>query len=166
MKQRCMKATSIIVLLAIAQIDALCQSISNQVIASAGQYSVGANASLSSTTGEACNLTFEADGWILTQGFQQPTEASFPVTMNEVAESAIQAYPNPVSDLLTITSSNSMTGMLLRIIDASGKCVYSKIQSGTNYIVFFSSFANGLYLLQVLKKNGEIQYQTKLTHIN
>lgn len=58
--------------LAAAELQA--QSISQSVIASAGDYSSSTSASLSWTLGEICTETFSNGGNVLTQGFQQPVE--------------------------------------------------------------------------------------------
>jgi hypothetical protein len=48
------------------------QSVSPQVVSSAGDYFEGTNASLSWTLGEIATETFNSENVILTQGFQQP----------------------------------------------------------------------------------------------
>jgi hypothetical protein len=58
--------------LAAAELQA--QSLSQSVIASAGDYSSSSSASLSWTLGEICTETFSNGGYVLTQGFQQPVE--------------------------------------------------------------------------------------------
>jgi hypothetical protein len=50
------------------------QSLSSSVVATAGDYSSSASASLSWTLGEIATETFSNGGYILTQGFQQPVE--------------------------------------------------------------------------------------------
>jgi hypothetical protein len=58
--------------LAVAELQA--QSLSQSVIASAGDYNSAGAASLSWTLGEIATETFSLGNYILTQGFQQPVE--------------------------------------------------------------------------------------------
>ena len=80
----------------------LAQSLSPFVISSSGNYSQGGNISLSSTTGESTLIsTFSSGSSILTQGFQQPNDASVGVSSPENPISIIW-YPNPAGGLLSL----------------------------------------------------------------
>lgn len=161
-----MKTIPLLILFAVVHCSAEGQSLSNQVIASAGRYFAGGNAGLESTTGEAVIPTLEAGGFILTQGFHQPSSNGIPISVEENTPDEILAYPNPVSDLLTLSSTSTLIGMVVYIFDAAGKLAYTDQLVGTNETIRFSTLANGLYLLQVRSGSGEIHYQTKLTHVN
>ncbi|MCD4697881.1 MAG: hypothetical protein K8S16_16775 [Bacteroidales bacterium] len=66
------KRISILVLFLIP-LFVVSQSVSPEVVSSAGDYFEGANASLSWTLGEIATETYTSGNIILTQGFQQPT---------------------------------------------------------------------------------------------
>ncbi|MCD4746833.1 MAG: hypothetical protein K8R58_11100 [Bacteroidales bacterium] len=58
------------------------QSVSPEVVASAGDYFEGTNASLSWTLGEIATETYSNGSNILTQGFQQPSDIESGITVN------------------------------------------------------------------------------------
>jgi hypothetical protein len=76
------------------------QSLSPQIIASAGAYSTSTNNSLSYTVGEMTMIqTFSSNGNILTQGFQQPNEKTvglLDITQDDYGSFVV--YPNPAVD--------------------------------------------------------------------
>jgi hypothetical protein len=67
-----MKKINSLLLVLIVPAYMLAQSVSPQVVSSAGDYYEGTNASLSWTLGEIATETFATGNVILTQGFQQP----------------------------------------------------------------------------------------------
>lgn len=161
-----MKTICVLTLFVVVHVSTQGQSLSDQVIASAGNYAVAGVASLESTTGEVVIPTVEANGFILTQGFHQPLYVGIPISVDEADQGEIIAYPNPVSDLLTINSSSSLTGMVVHLYDAAGKLIYTDRCNGRSTSIPFSNTASGLYLLQVHGQTGEIHFQTKITHVN
>ncbi|MBN3035923.1 MAG: hypothetical protein JW861_10085 [Bacteroidales bacterium] len=64
----------LIMALLVATLGTRSQSIERSVVASAGDYFAGANATLEWTLGEIATETFAAGNIILTQGFQQPVQ--------------------------------------------------------------------------------------------
>lgn len=67
-----MKRILILLIAVVFTITLTAQSVSPEVVASAGDYYEGTNASLSWTLGEIVTETYTAGGVTLTQGFQQP----------------------------------------------------------------------------------------------
>jgi len=67
-----MKKFNSLILIILVPAFIMAQSVSPQVVSSAGDYFEGTNASLSWTLGEIATETFVAGDVILTQGFQQP----------------------------------------------------------------------------------------------
>ncbi|MCW3127294.1 MAG: hypothetical protein JWO03_2952 [Bacteroidetes bacterium] len=78
------------------------QSLSPQVLATAGAYSLVGNYSLSYTVGEmAAVQTLSAGGTILTQGFQQPNDITIGLLeINQEANGTFVVYPIPATDNL------------------------------------------------------------------
>lgn len=75
-------------------------------------------------------------------------------TQDFISESDIYTiFPNPVSDLLYLSSANSQPNSLLQIYDLQGKVIYSGIvQQGVNKINV-SSYPSGFYMAKIV--NGK-----------
>jgi hypothetical protein len=138
------------------------QSLSPEVIATAGDYYVGSNASLSWTLGEPIIETFTATGNILTQGFQQPTYDvtgidDRPGSKNE-NYTDINVFPNPASDYLNVNFIKiSHSGVTVQMYDLQGKVVIDK-QMQTNALqqLDLGKISKGNYILRFTSPSGEV----------
>ncbi len=66
----------------------------------------------------------------------------------------VKLFPNPVSDIATISLSNNANDSEVSIFDIAGKLVYNlKVKAGQNAIINTSNFASGLYTVTVLSNN-------------
>ena len=101
----------------------MAQSISPEVIASAGEHFENGTTQLSWTLGEVVIDTYDNGTNTLTQGFHQTqlTVTSVEETLSEVR---LNMYPNPTSELLNIDLGNNQTDINLQLFDMSGKLVY------------------------------------------
>lgn len=78
----------------------------------------------------------------------------WPVSINNVDESAVNVYPNPAADRINITSNivNTTQNSVVSVYDAQGKMVYTNtIQAGTfnNTEVNTQNFKNGVYIYRI-----------------
>jgi hypothetical protein len=89
-------------------------------------------------------------------------KTSFPLTVDEPsgvddpsdANSHLDIYPNPTSGPLVI-SSHDLKDAVIRISDAAGHVVLNTQKSlSDNSSLDLSNFANGVYFVQVMPKNG------------
>ncbi len=82
------------------------------------------------------------------------------VSTNDFDKAAIKIFPNPTNDYFTITDNNYVRD--IEIFNIVGKRM--KINSFQNgQAVNVTSYPNGLYLVRMLGKNGEILKTTRLT---
>jgi hypothetical protein len=145
------------------------QQITRSVIASTGNYSSSANASLSSTTGEVMVETFASSNHILTQGFQQPLvqesggggddDSTF-ITEPD-GQFNITLYPNPVSNKLHIEFQQE-EDLQLQVRNLLGQQIHPPQQfeqrgQRQKYTIDLSSYPEGVYLLQFRNEEGHIQ---------
>lgn len=61
-------------------------------------------------------------------------------------------YPNPASDVVTITS-NEDSNSLIEVMDISGKVIYSDVIVSTNHAIDVSVWEKGVYLVRVTNDN-------------
>ena len=142
------------------------QSLTPQVIASTGGFSSNANGSLSYTVGEMTMVqTFSANGNILTQGFQQPTNDTIvgllDITQDDFGSFVL--YPNPAHDNLTLEFTGNQQGNpVVNIYDVVGKKIITErfvSTEGSNKLNINTAALNkGIYILEI-ETNGEIQRQ-------
>jgi hypothetical protein len=72
---------------------------------------------------------------------------------------AIQVYPNPARDEVTIVSQTGKTGTL-QLFDAQGKLLKAKDLKGNSYILDLHDLAAGMYILRI--KSGDQTYNKPL----
>ena len=122
---------------------AMSQSLSPQLIASAGGSASAENVQIDWSVGETAVTTIGTNP-MLTQGFHQGylQVTSLPFTP-ELMD--IVAYPNPVSSRLTIEIS-STDEMTFELFDSKGSLVHQSDQSGPKFQVDMSPLASGLYI--------------------
>lgn len=76
--------------------------------------------------------------------------------INELEEFEVQLYPNPFNDNLTMSGDNLPTSFHLKVIDLSGKTIYSEnvSQIGNQVELNTGSFENGTYFIQAFDSEG------------
>ena len=74
--------------------------------------------------------------------------------INDINNKGINIYPNPVSDILTIESTQTIHS--LRIYDLTGKTVNHNQVNESRVIIDCSGMNKGIYLLQLQGVNGEV----------
>lgn len=120
-----------------------------EVIATAGDFQQAGGYSLSWTLGECVTETVSGSANTLTQGFQQPWVIVTQITENNV-ESEIRVFPNPVDEILHISSNCS--NMKLMLFDATGKLILEET-TAENTFVSMAELNAGVYILFV-ETNG------------
>jgi len=138
------------------------QSITPEVIATAGDYFVGSNATLSWTLGEVITETVSNGNYTLTQGFQQPhyNITSIPNDPNIKNDPIgdINIYPNPVGDQLNVSFKDmKQDNIIITLFDMSGKILVNDIAENTTAIkqLNMSNVAKGNYIIRFTTKDGK-----------
>lgn len=132
------------------------QSISNQVVASGGQYSSANGNSLEYTVGEAAVTTLSGNTYLLTQGFHQPYPGISGIPEDPYANLQVTLYPNPSADQVNILFEGknipALTGMLF---DAQGKAlggelVFTGGTENASLLLDIRGLSSGSYYLAIL----------------
>ncbi len=83
------------------------------------------------------------------------------VGINEITASSVSMYPNPVSDVLTITVENNQS-LIAELYDLNGKLISSNAVNGTA-VISVSNLDKGVYFIQFVAVDGaQIGAQQKL----
>lgn len=133
------------------------QSLSPEVIATAGEHFATANAQLSWTLGEPVIETYAPGGGTaqLTQGFHQ-TQLTVVAVNEPVAAFPVLLYPNPTTALLTVEAPESPQAFGLELLDGSGRLLHRlpAAAPAAPRTLDLSGYAPGLYLLQLRSGDG------------
>ena len=85
-----------------------------------------------------------------------------PSALQEVADKLnISVYPNPTSDVITISTDESTQGFHAYICDITGKIVSANNLEGQRTTVNVSEFANGTYIYRIADAQGNILKQNR-----
>ncbi|MCB0754699.1 MAG: T9SS type A sorting domain-containing protein [Flavobacteriales bacterium] len=149
------KLTSIIALVG-ASVGLHAQSITPDVVASAGTHFSNGTTQLSWTIGEPVIATHDNGTNILTQGFHQTLLTVTGIRETEAVLEGVSVYPNPVDYLLNIKFDAKSDDVSAILFDAAGRMVSSEqINSGTSqHQLDLGGFANGTYLLRLMTEEG------------
>jgi len=144
------------------------QSISPQVIASAGTHYTGSNAQLSWTIGEPVITTVSNGSNIITQGFHQTLLNVTSVEEQSVAGINVTVFPNPTSDVLNINLTNNLKDLQMDLYDMSGKLLQArKIGAAEgNVQISMTEYARANYLLRLYSIDGSVNYTYKVQKMN
>ncbi len=83
--------------------------------------------------------------------------SSIPTGMEAVETETWSLYPVPSSDVITIRTSETLTGRNFRIIDLSGRTVEAGVLTSTQ--ISIEAFEKGVYLLQLENSSGGFSTQ-------
>ncbi len=136
------------------------QSLSQQVVGAAGNFSVANGNSLSFTVGEAAVQTLTNSN-ILTQGFQQPEKLVVSGVTITNSFFQLDVYPNPTQDNLFVKlhASSPVTAVTVRLMDMLGRNLFESANSfaeNTLITVPMKNFPAGTYLLTVADDKGNV----------
>ena len=103
--------------------------------------------------GRPLSSTIFGNMHFLTQGFQQPSLINKSQTTTEDPFDAVDVFPNPVADELTVSFRiRELTTYFVQVFDARGRLLisrkYDDLTSQDKYLNF-SAFTKGMYFIHV-----------------
>lgn len=130
-----------------------CQTLSPDVVASAGRALSGANGGMEFTIGEVATATLGASNDVLTQGFNQPNIVI--VAIEDFLDVyTINLYPNPSNEYINLETS-SKDELQVHIYNGLGQFVKDSEVFQEKITLDVRGMSNGPYMLQVTRPNGE-----------
>lgn len=142
------------------------QSISLQVVASAGGYSSTDAGSIAWTLGEPVVETYSNSEIILTQGFNQPffSIETF-VEENSANNIKINLFPNPASDFVIIDAPEEVIDGNFSLYTIDGKIVTTKNITSDKTKIDLKGFLKSSYILKIYDKKGNAMKSFKIQKI-
>ncbi|MCK5840123.1 MAG: T9SS type A sorting domain-containing protein [Bacteroidales bacterium] len=154
-----MKKITLLIIAGFLTLTLFSQSLSPEIIASAGDYFVGSDASLSWTIGEPIIETVSADGITLTQGFQQTYYTVLAIQDNDTDTYDVRIYPVPARDFINIeiTSSVSPANLKLELFDVMGMRVYENFIESTIFHekIQLSHYQTNMFFLKITNTTNQ-----------
>ncbi len=148
-------------------IQASSQSLDRSVLSTGGAYSQATGINLSATIGEIAVTTLTGASSILTQGFQQPDGLFVGIVDPVSGTLSWNAYPNPVSSLLTLELSSAKNeDLVISCHDLLGRMVLpvisTKVIAGERMRVELDvqHLTPAMYLVRILRKDNPQEMET------
>ena len=133
------------------------QSITPEVVASAGEHFDNGSVQLSWTLGEVAVQTYDNGSNILTEGFHQPELLITSIEEVSELDMSVNIFPNPTTEFINIEFTVNKTDMVVELFDMHGKEV-SRIDVRAFQMetgISLSDVAAGGYLLRLTEENGK-----------
>ncbi|WP_242156253.1 T9SS type A sorting domain-containing protein [Aestuariivivens sediminis] len=132
------------------------QTIARQSVSSYGSTSSVGGHSYAQTVGQAYN-TQHIENLNATQGFLQPVSYKIvPVEQDAFEALDLKVFPNPSQYSITIKSNLVLKEAFIMITNVQGHIIYEQhIQSIKEHRINCSTWATGIYLLQVQNENNK-----------
>ena len=143
------------------------QTLSPEVISSAGEYTESDDITLAWTLGEVGIQTFYADDGMFTEGFHQPivvlqraeVDVVVPSNIHSPLEVEIEVMPNPVrSKLNVLVEADGSERVYATLLDVTGKPVATRVIDPliSSVQIDVRDLPVGLYLLRFTDEEGRL----------
>jgi hypothetical protein len=147
-----MKTSQITLLLLLIFQVASAQSISKQVIGTAGKTQSNSNLKVSWTTGEPVVGLMTAGGNQLGNGYYPAMDLQALSVEDNVLDVQLKVYPNPTSQSLYV-SHPELNSFGITIVDLNGKLLYQGVIN-KDQPLDVSNYTQGMYLVTVENKEA------------
>ena len=159
-----MKRLILILILLPAFSSLRAQELAPTVIATAGKDMSAGEYKLSFTIGELAVTTLKPQGYILTQGFQQPPNLYLSdIQKNENFRIGINVYPNPTRDIVNITLDEIFENIDIKVFvynsfgqEVEVPFVRTSLGGGVHLTVDLTSFARGNYFIKLIDLSNSV----------
>jgi hypothetical protein len=143
------------------------QSITPDVIGSAGDFYSNASGMIQWTIGETMTETYGNGNNFITQGFQQPDDFTTHVLVQNTLNVAL--FPNPASEYFTLEFPDQGE-YTVEVFNSFGQNIiaqeFSAVSGSSQFQVPLADFANGIYFVNIKKSGTEFISGFKLHKIS
>jgi hypothetical protein len=132
--------------------------LAQQVVSTAGSTLGNSTGSISYTIGESVAQTLTQGDKTLTQGFHQTTISLSTISELEDLGFSISVFPNPTSNVLTLTlTKENVSGLQYLIFDINGKLISQKNLESAETNVPVDQLIVGFYIIKIQAGNKELK---------
>ena len=141
-----------LIIIGLLSISGFSQSISKQVIGTAGKTQTNSNLKVSWTAGEPVVGLMTAGGNQLGNGYYPAMDLQALNVEDNTLDVKIKVYPNPTSQMLYV-SHPELNSFSIQITDLNGKAIYSGVISKETPLDV-SNYTQGMYLVTISSKEA------------
>lgn len=142
------------------------QSITPDVLASAGDHFSNPSGQLSYTLGELLIETETAGSNIITQGFHQPDLLITSLTSFDPVVSA-NVFPNPANLFFNVRVTGTTDPVQILVFDTQGKLMQQQTATaGSTERMDASTLPAGIYFIRITGNDGKLLHTAKLIRSN
>jgi len=126
----------------------------------AGGDGTGNGGTVSFSIGQTTYFSNKASNGSVSEGVQQPFEISVLTTHEnmEGIQLSINVYPNPTSDILTLSIANiDISDISFQLFDMQGKMLFNEQVVGVQTEIFLTNLGSSTYILKVVQKNKDLK---------
>lgn len=153
------KTKSLFILITLTYLG-ISSCLAQQATVASGGNASGTTGSVSYSVGLVVYSTNTGSTGSVAQGVQQPYEISEVLSSPDFSELVkdLKIFPNPTTDLLTLSMSNA-TNLALdyQMVDMNGKVLLSQKSIGNETNITVSSFPSAIYFLRITNQNKEVK---------
>jgi hypothetical protein len=129
-----------------------------EAVVPAGGNASGSGGTVSFTAGQVFYLFHSGASGSVSQGVQQPYEIYTVGVIETGLSISLSVFPNPTANHLTLLVKEFNNEKLqYRLYDLSGKLLLSDRVGGTHTLIPTGSFPSGIYLLNIILENRNVQ---------
>jgi len=132
------------------------QTASPELVSSAGDSFNNTSYQLDWSIGECITATHSAGSYVITQGLHQ-SSYDIATEIDLAQDINITVYPNPTSDLISLSGFQTLSGLHVRITDINGKVLQQAEVTNETEQLNFSNYAAGTYFISVTENNQLIK---------
>ncbi len=137
------------------------QSITPQVLASAGASMRAGNVFVEWTLGEMATETYRTANLVITQGFHQPNLVR--VSSQDAHLANISVYPNPTADVAIIYNPEGKS-VEVQLLNMSGQAIYMRQFNHINHPIDLHNLPAGPYILQLRSGQSRANFTIEKMH--
>jgi hypothetical protein len=133
-------------------------SFTQEVVTTTGGDLSGSGGTVSYSIGQIVYTTNSGSGISVAEGVQQPYEIQTVGTMESNIKIALNVFPNPTKDLLTLEmNGHSLKNVRYKLMDTQGRLIEENNVNQDNTQIVTRDLPPAIYFLHILKKNKPIQ---------
>ena len=151
-----MKKTLLTLLICTGAKFTFAQTLTPEVLSSAGTSFVNGSNVLDWTLGEPATATLNSGTNQLSQGFHQ--NDLLITAVDELQNTDVTVFPNPTADMVNIQFTKTNETNVIELYTVEGKLLSSQsVNSTTVSKVDMTTYSNGTYLLKIKNKDSKVK---------
>ncbi len=136
----------------------LSAAMAQESVNAAGSNASGSGGSTNYSVGQIVYTTNTETNGSVAQGVQQPCEISVVTAIEEAKGILVSAYPNPVTEYLTLSIEEfEISNLSYQLYDMQGKPLQNKKITSKQTCIIMNNLVSAKYFVKVIQNNKEVK---------